>query len=190
MGDIERRPPIFMGSLFLGYPARQTKPYDYRPALGSASQLGLYTGLAGTIAGAINHGVISPSEANRGYIGNVAKFGAMAAAIGFTFGGVSQSMASIREHNDPWNATAAGCASGFLLGLRAGQLSTALGQCAIWGGVAGGVNYAGDTLMPAHHGKSREQQQQNESNCWEVKKIPFCSIVHDIWCLSSFCPTS
>jgi hypothetical protein len=34
--------------------------------------------LAGTIVGAINHGVISPTEANRGYIANVAKFGAMA----------------------------------------------------------------------------------------------------------------
>ncbi|KAH9444502.1 hypothetical protein Pst134EB_024764 [Puccinia striiformis f. sp. tritici] len=130
MGDIERRPPIFMGSLFLGHPAREVKEYDYRPAFGSATQLGLYTGLAGTIAGAINHGVISPSEGNRGYITNVTKFGAMAAAVGFTFGG-GQSVCS-----------------------------KALGQCAIGGAVAGGVNYAGDTLIPANHGKTRAQQQQ------------------------------
>ncbi|EFP82269.1 hypothetical protein PGTUg99_016581 [Puccinia graminis f. sp. tritici] len=172
MGDIERRPPIFMGSLFLGQSSGQFKDYDYRPALGSATQLGLYTGIAGTIVGAINHGVISPSEANRGYITNVAKFGAMATAVGFAFGGVSQSVASIREKSDPWNATAGGCASGFLLGLRAGHLSTALGQCAIWGAVAGGVNYAGDTLIPANHGKSREQQQQERVKLLGSQKDP------------------
>ncbi|KAH9444490.1 hypothetical protein MJO29_012619 [Puccinia striiformis f. sp. tritici] len=160
MGDIERRPPIFMGSLFLGHPAREVKEYDYRPAFGSATQLGLYTGLAGTIAGAINHGVISPSEGNRGYITNVTKFGAMAAAVGFTFGGVSQFVASVREESDPWNAASGGCAAGFLLGIRTGYISTALGQCAIGGAVAGGVNYAGDTLIPANHGKTRAQQQQ------------------------------
>ncbi|PLW06356.1 hypothetical protein PCANC_16263 [Puccinia coronata f. sp. avenae] len=172
MGDISKRPPIFMGSLFLGYPVRESKPYDYRPALGLASELGLYTGLAGTIVGAINHGVISPTEANRGYIANVAKFGAMAAAVGFAFGGVSQSLASIREENDPWNATAGGCASGFLLGMRSGQISTALGQCAMWGAVAGGVNYAGDTLMPANHGKSRRQQQEERVKLLGSQKDP------------------
>ncbi|POW10292.1 hypothetical protein PSTT_06148 [Puccinia striiformis] len=141
-------------------PAREVKEYDYRPAFGSATQLGLYTGLAGTIAGAINHGVISPSEGNRGYITNVTKFGAMAAAVGFTFGGVSQFVASVREESDPWNAASGGCAAGFLLGIRTGYISTALGQCAIGGAVAGGVNYAGDTLIPANHGKTRAQQQQ------------------------------
>lgn len=160
MGDIERRPPIFMGSFFLGHPPPQHKPYDYKPVLATASEFGLYTALAGTIAGAINHGVIAPAEANRGFITGTAKFGALAGAIGFTFGGVSQTLAGIREQNDPWNATAGGCASGFLLGLRAGQLPMAFGQCAIWGAVAGGVNYAGDTLMPANYRKPKEQQQQ------------------------------
>ncbi|MBW0462677.1 hypothetical protein O181_002392 [Austropuccinia psidii MF-1] len=172
MGDIERRPPIFMGSFFLGHPVSQHKPYDYQSALGTATTFGTYTGLAGTIVAAIKHGVITPTEAHKGYLGNILKLGAMTAAVGFTYGGVSQFVASVRQESDPWNAAAGGCASGFLVGLRAGQLPLALGQCFIFGSAAAGVNYAGGTLIPANHNKTKEQQQLERTRLLGDKPDP------------------
>ncbi|KAG0143544.1 hypothetical protein CROQUDRAFT_661069 [Cronartium quercuum f. sp. fusiforme G11] len=159
MGDIERRPPIFLGSFFLGHPRSKYKPYDHQSALTAAAKAGAYTGLAGTILGAIHHGVISPTEGYKGYFANVTKFGAMAAAVGFTYGGVATTVAGLRNEDDPWNAASGGCAAGFLLGVRAGQLPMALGNCALWGTAAAGFNYAGATLLPAHISKSKAEQQ-------------------------------
>jgi hypothetical protein len=42
----------------------------------------------------------------------------------------------------------------------------------MWGAVAGGVNYAGDTLMPANHGKSRRQQQEERVKLLGSQKDP------------------
>ncbi|EGF99473.1 uncharacterized protein MELLADRAFT_112678 [Melampsora larici-populina 98AG31] len=159
MGDIERRPPIFMGSFFLGHPRSDYKPYDHKSALTAAAKAGTYTGLAGSIVSAIHHGVISPVEGYKGYFANVTKFTAMAAAVGFTYGGVSETVAGLRDENDPWNAAAGGCAAGFILGVRAGHLPMALGNCALWGTAAGGFNYAGATLIPAHIRLSKAEQQ-------------------------------
>lgn len=46
MGDIQQRPPIFMGSFFLGHPASEYKPYDSQSALTAAAKAGTYTAVS------------------------------------------------------------------------------------------------------------------------------------------------
>ncbi|KAH7880829.1 hypothetical protein F5879DRAFT_985432 [Lentinula edodes] len=120
-------------------------PDDFEPksALKNASMLGLQAGALGLVYSTLQNALGQHSSGALGVFtrtgSTITFFAAMGAAFAFT----EATVANQRQKNDHYNGAAAGCAAGFLAGIRARSLPIALGGCAFLGTTVGIFDKAG-----------------------------------------------
>ncbi|KAJ7125637.1 hypothetical protein C8R43DRAFT_1135216 [Mycena crocata] len=121
--------------------------YQPKSALSNGLQFGAVSGIIGTVFASLRNALAGKSQ---GFITPIGMF----AAVGATYAVTEAIVANQRETDDALNSASAACATGFLLGLRARSIPTALGYCAFMGGMAGLYDYTlenprGSTKPPA-----------------------------------------
>ncbi|KAI8870379.1 hypothetical protein GQ42DRAFT_169143 [Ramicandelaber brevisporus] len=100
------------------------------------------TGLGATFA-ALETAITKHDQGAKGvFTRSASRVGYMAVAGGI-YGSVQPLLANMREKNDPWNAAAAGCAVGFVIGAKKKALAPMLGRCALMGAIMGGYEATG-----------------------------------------------
>ncbi|TDL28601.1 hypothetical protein BD410DRAFT_738089, partial [Rickenella mellea] len=117
--------------------------YEPKPALKYATTTGLQAGIVGAVVSAVQNAL---GTHNRGAAGVLTRSGGTIgffAAMGATFAFSEAVVGNVREKNDYVNGAAAGCAAGFLAGIRARSLPVAVASCAVIGGAMGTFDYAG-----------------------------------------------
>ncbi|KAJ2083290.1 hypothetical protein H4R24_000937 [Coemansia sp. RSA 988] len=91
------------------------------------------------------------------------------AAMGGVFAGVDAATAQIRGKDDYVNSAIAGCAAGFIAGIRKRSIPAAVGGCAFFATAMGTYDYSGgfDGKM---HGMTREERDEYRAGLFASEK--------------------
>ncbi|KAJ1675924.1 hypothetical protein EV182_000311 [Spiromyces aspiralis] len=124
-------------------------------ALGGAT-IGFFLSAAQNSFQSHNHGAMGVFTRTGGTIGYMA-------AMGGIFAGTEALTADIREKEDYWNTATAGCAAGFIAGIRKRSFPLAIGSCLFIGTTMGLYDYCGgiDGKLSAMTVEEREQRRKN-----------------------------
>ncbi|KAJ2777467.1 hypothetical protein H4R18_005145 [Coemansia javaensis] len=91
------------------------------------------------------------------------------AAMGGIFAGVEAAAAQIRDKDDYVNPAVAGCAAGFVAGIRQRSIPAAFGACAFFAAAMGTYEYSGG-FEGKMHGMTREQREELRAGLFASKK--------------------
>ncbi|KZO98384.1 hypothetical protein CALVIDRAFT_535469 [Calocera viscosa TUFC12733] len=120
--------------------------YEQKPALQNAAFVGLQSAGVGLVVSSVQNALETHGKGAAGVLtrtgGTIGFFAAMGAVFSYT----EASIANARAKNDAWNGAAGGCAAGFLAGVRARSIPTAVASCAIIGGFIGMFDLTGRSL--------------------------------------------
>jgi len=133
--------------------------YVERPVFANAFNVALQAGGVGVVVAAIDNAV---SSHNRGGWGVLTRSGntiGFLAAMGATFALTDSWVANIRRKDDHLNGVAAGCAAGFLAGIRARSLPMAVSSCAILGASVGVYDYTSQAANSASETKEERRKR-------------------------------
>lgn len=94
------------------------------------------------------------------------------ATAGFVFSFVDHTVANIHESStDGLSGAAAGCAAGFVSGIRTGSLPKAMGMCAFLGATIGTYDLAGGQLEGALATKDRKTREEDRLKFFKKRSL-------------------
>ncbi|KIY50613.1 NADH dehydrogenase 1 alpha subcomplex [Fistulina hepatica ATCC 64428] len=125
------------------YPGKELTEYVAKPTLDNALRVGLQSAGVGVVVSTIQNALEKHSLGATGALTRTGGTIGFFAALGATFAFTESYVANRRQTDDHINGAVAGCAAGFLTGVRHGSLPVALGSCAFFGGLIGMHDYAG-----------------------------------------------
>ncbi|KAJ8083965.1 hypothetical protein PQX77_007246 [Marasmius sp. AFHP31] len=112
--------------------------FEPKATLERTTVWGLKTGAVGVIYSTLQNALGQHSSGAAGVFTRTGGTITFFAAMGATFAFTESFVANQRQTDDALNAAAGGCAAGFLAGIRARSLPTAVAACAV-GGVTMGL---------------------------------------------------
>jgi hypothetical protein len=131
--------------------------YEPKPTLKQTFRVTLQAGTVGFVLSTVQNAL---GKHARGAMGVVTRTGGTIgffAAMGATFAFTEAYVANERQKNDALNGAAAGCAAGFLMGIRSRSLPMAAGGCVLLGGAVGVFDYTGQLV--GESGTTREERR-------------------------------
>ncbi|KZT55961.1 hypothetical protein CALCODRAFT_337028 [Calocera cornea HHB12733] len=120
--------------------------YEQKPALQRAAFVGLQSAGVGLVFSSVQNALETHGKGAAGVLTRTGSTIGFFAAMGAVFSYTEASIANARATDDAWNGAAGGCAAGFLAGIRARSIPTAVASCAILGGLVGGFDVTGKSL--------------------------------------------
>jgi len=156
-----------MGAGYAGSaPAASASTFTPNAPTSAAFNAGLQGAGVGFLVSSVQN---SLQKHNKGAMGVFTRTGGtigVFAAAAATFTYVDQTLANLRETNDALNGASGGCAAGFLMGVRQGNLPAAFGGCLAVGALIGTFDAAGGSFS----GDGRQQLSTEER---EAKRREF-----------------
>jgi len=161
--------------VFFRHPHTLAMPDDYetKNALQNAAYVGLQSAGVGLVISSVQNALDTHSRGAAGIVtrtgGTIGFFAAMGAVYSYT----AAATANARAKNDPWNAAAGGCAAGFLAGVRARSIPTAVASCAIIGGLVGAFDLTGGSLSGgARDLESPKEREERRRAFFKQRRVP------------------
>jgi len=137
--------------------------YETKDALQNAAFVGLQSAAVGLVASSVQNALDTHGRGAAGVLtrtgGTIGFFAAMGAVFSYT----EATVANARATNDAWNGAAGGCAAGFLAGIRVRSIPTAVGSCAVIGGLIGVFDLTGRSLTGGvrdHEGPEEREERR------------------------------
>jgi len=131
--------------------------YEPKPTLKQTFRVTLQAGTVGLVLSTVQNAL---GKHRHGAMGVVTRTGGTIgffAAMGATFAFTEAFIANERQKNDALNGAAAGCAAGFLTGLRSRSLPMAAGGCVLLGAAVGVFDYSGQ--LAGESAMTREERR-------------------------------
>ncbi|KAF8168164.1 hypothetical protein B0H34DRAFT_792801 [Crassisporium funariophilum] len=132
--------------------------YEPRPAIQYASKVALQAGALGLVVSTLQNALGKHSHGAMGVVTRTGGTIGFFAAMGATFAFTESFVANERRKKDAINGMAGGCAAGFLAGVRARSVPTAIGGCAFLAAAVGIFDYSGQ--LTGETGVSPEERRK------------------------------